>query len=238
MSNSNLKNNSDIQAWKDEVSSCSKLEKKYNNKEISDIGTDESLYHKDPDLYNILKQDCSIENHQNFNETTDLESDNSSQEPEKELATKKTQQKERVIFDTEKSGFYVNELSQYRDNRIKKSVFSFLKNANTLDKKTEKKLKSGNYPIDATLDLHGLNLDKAHTNLMNFLDSAIKMKLRCLLVVTGKGLHSDKNSITIKEEFPNWVYHFGIKSHIITYTKAHKKHGGDGAFYILLRRQK
>lgn len=241
MSNSDWQNNNDIEAWKEEISSCLKLEKKHTNKKINDPNTEKFPHKKDNDSYKtLIKNSQLVESYENSKESIDADYYDSNQEIE-EVDTStfnKPKQRERVVFDTEKNNFYNSELYQNQNGKSTKSLFSFLKNANTLDKKADKKLKRGEYPIDATLDLHGLSLEKAHENLLNFLNSAIKMKLRCLLVITGKGLHSDKNSITIKEEFPNWVYHFGIKEHIITYIKAHEKHGGSGAFYILLRRQK
>jgi DNA-nicking Smr family endonuclease len=107
-----------------------------------------------------------------------------------------------------------------------------------LDKNTDKKLKAGEYPIDLKLDLHGLNLEDAYFKLKDTINYAFEKGYRLILVITGKGLHSEENKITIKHSMKNWLSHSEFSSKIIKYVDANKKHGGKGAIYILLRRKR
>jgi len=104
-----------------------------------------------------------------------------------------------------------------------------------VDGSLAQKLKDGDYPIDATLDLHGKTQDEAFEVLRYFIGTAFSMSKRCILVITGKGV--DGRGI-LRQELPKWLSVSGIKEYILAFTKAKQKHGGDGAFYVLLRKNK
>jgi DNA-nicking Smr family endonuclease len=55
-----------------------------------------------------------------------------------------------------------------------------------------------------------------------------------MLVITGKG---DRNGYSIRSELMKWINIPEISSYIIYISEAHYKHGGDGAFYLILRRR-
>src|SRR5579872_4233390 len=55
-----------------------------------------------------------------------------------------------------------------------------------IDSNTAERFRKGHYPIDATLDLHGLTHDKAQAELYRFLGAQYERGSRCLLVITGK----------------------------------------------------
>ena len=107
-----------------------------------------------------------------------------------------------------------------------------------IDNSTIKKLKTGKYKIDKTIDFHGKTLDEAFDILIKEINIGYNKGLRCLLVITGKGLRSPENSKTIKNEISNWLNHHLIADKIITYTDAIQKDGGTGAIYILLKRNR
>jgi len=107
-----------------------------------------------------------------------------------------------------------------------------------IDYNSNKKLVQGEYPIDFTLDLHGYHLQDAYDALVEAIEFGHSGGMRCLLIITGKGLHSNGDGQTLREQVPVWLSNNRLSSKIIKYTNAHKKHGGEGALYVLLKRVK
>ncbi len=105
-----------------------------------------------------------------------------------------------------------------------------------IDKSTRQKMDRGEYQIDAELDLHGLTRDQAFRALESFIDVNYSMQKRMILVITGKGIKSKPSDVKLRDELPNWLNRDHIKNKIIRFTSAIQKHGGVGAFYILLKR--
>lgn len=105
-----------------------------------------------------------------------------------------------------------------------------------MDKKTGQRFKAGAMQIDARLDLHGYTLDKAFEVLKNFIHDQSRRNARCLLLITGKGGLLGRG--VLKAEMPVWMNSAEIRSLILSYTTAQPKDGGDGAFYILLKRNR
>lgn len=105
-----------------------------------------------------------------------------------------------------------------------------------IDKSLQKKFEGGELEIDGKIDLHGLTLAEAHRQFMSFISQKIKNGSRFLLVITGKGDGAGKG--VIRQNLPKWCDEYPLKAHILRIRPAKLKHGGDGASYILLRRQK
>lgn len=97
------------------------------------------------------------------------------------------------------------------------------------------KLKAGTYPLDATLDLHSRTQDEAFEALRYFISTAYSMEKRCVRVITGKGLQGEG---VLRAQFPVWLSAPGIEEYILAFNRAIQQHGGDGAFYVLLRKNK
>jgi DNA-nicking Smr family endonuclease len=89
-------------------------------------------------------------------------------------------------------------------------------------------------PIEATLDLHGLTLDKAYQELEFFIKKRSMYGNKVVLIITGKGRGSPKGHPTIKQQFKDWIDY--LKPFVVQAIPAHQRHGGEGAFYLLLRR--
>lgn len=123
------------------------------------------------------------------------------------------------------------------DKDIKFNNFSLKKGESLgIDRNTDKKLRLGKYPIDKTIDFHGLTLNQAFDSLLFNINDSYYKNLRCLLIITGKGKKSlDQNRNTIRFSFEKWMKHDNISSKVIKYVNAMPKDGGDGAFYILLK---
>lgn len=116
-----------------------------------------------------------------------------------------------------------------------------------LDKKLERALRSGDIAIDATLDLHGMTQTEAHEKLAHFIAQQIKRQQRILLIITGKGaikksVPGDTRSDTdgdrgiLRAKLRLWLEHLPQASRILRLLAAAPRHGGQGAFYVILRR--
>ena len=108
----------------------------------------------------------------------------------------------------------------------------------SLDRRTEQRLRQGKITIDETIDLHGMTQDSAHNLLNARLVRAHKQGKRLVLVITGKGLRSAEPGGVLKKAIGTWCEMPPLSSIILKRVKAQPRHGGGGAFYIYLRRQK
>ena len=111
---------------------------------------------------------------------------------------------------------------------------SLFYNSGGLQQSLIKKLKRGLIPIEARLDLHGMNREQANLTLGIFLDDAQQQGFRCINVIHGKGYRSSENIGILKSLVNHWLQqHPGI----IAFASAPPKDGGTGALNILLRRK-
>ena len=128
------------------------------------------------------------------------------------------------------------------DKVYKKSEFSLEK----LDIK--KGIKRGFFKIDKKIDFHGKNLIESEEIFINNILECYNLEKRCLLFVTGKGIFKSKNPDNIdqpklyygviRSEFVNWANSKKVSKHILSFEQASIEHGGDGAFYVYLRKKK
>lgn len=107
-----------------------------------------------------------------------------------------------------------------------------------IDKRTFERLKKGRLPIDDSFDFHGIGIYEAHYQLIQLIEKWQENGKRCVLIITGKGSRTPKDQKTIRDAFPDWLNDPAVRNKILAYTKAQPKHGGSGAFYLLLRRKK
>jgi DNA-nicking Smr family endonuclease len=113
-----------------------------------------------------------------------------------------------------------------------------------LDARTEQRLRSGKMPVEGTLDLHGYNQEEAHRLLERFILRAHAEGKRCLLVITGKGKGAaggawyDIPEGVLKQKVPIWLSVPPLQNVVLRSFSAHRTHGGDGALYVYLKRQR
>lgn len=105
-----------------------------------------------------------------------------------------------------------------------------------VDKRTATKLRRGLMPIEATIDLHGLNRDDARGRLTGFLSGHHAAGRRCVLVITGKGLKDDWSPGVIRSAVPGWLNEAPLRELVLSFATAQPKDGGSGAIYVLLKR--
>jgi DNA-nicking Smr family endonuclease len=95
-------------------------------------------------------------------------------------------------------------------------------------------LARGDQTPEAVLDLHGQTLAVAHQRLQQFISASVQAQHRLVLVITGKGKISDGGG-ALRRALPLWLHDASLSPFIIGFRAAHGKHGGDGAFYVVLR---
>lgn len=110
----------------------------------------------------------------------------------------------------------------------------------------EKKLKKGKILIDKKIDFHGLSIEEAKRRFINTIDACYYSNKRCILFITGKGIKNSDSETTnkklfygkIRENFKKWIYEKNVISRILNVVPAGFSHGGDGAFFVYLRKNK
>ncbi|WP_342662454.1 Smr/MutS family protein [Erythrobacter cryptus] len=114
--------------------------------------------------------------------------------------------------------------------------------ATGLDSHWERRLRDGRIVPDLTLDLHGYGLDAAHARVMDALDQARSMGARVVLVVAGRARPvdpADRLSArgAIRAVLLDWLAASRHAAAIAAVRRAHLRHGGEGALYLILKRQ-
>ena len=112
-----------------------------------------------------------------------------------------------------------------------------------LDTSWERKLAKAAIAPDFSLDLHGHNLEAAHARLDHGLTLAITQGARLVLVITGRARPvdaADRGSRrgAIRAKLLDWLAAGSHASRIAAVRPAHPKHGGAGALYVVLRRER
>jgi DNA-nicking Smr family endonuclease len=110
----------------------------------------------------------------------------------------------------------------------------------TFDREVARALAKGKRAPQASLDLHGMTLGAAERAVSRFLAEAAGQNLRLVLIVTGKGTRLEGGRMfggRIRAEFPVWLERSDNRAVVAGVRAAHPRHGGSGAFYVLLRRR-
>lgn len=105
----------------------------------------------------------------------------------------------------------------------------------SLDAPLRRKLARGRMPIESRIDLHGLTQAEAHGRLLAFLHQAFAHGRRNVLVVTGKG-SSPGSEGALRRAVPHWLATPPFRGIVQGHDSASRRHGGEGAIYVRLRR--
>ena len=110
----------------------------------------------------------------------------------------------------------------------------------SVDRKIERRLKSGKLDPERVIDLHGLDRKQAERTLRKFLHDCRSRKIRLVLVVTGKGRHVQgdwhlEEPGVLKRSVPVWLQQAPLSEMVQHFRPAHASHGGGGAYYVYLR---
>jgi DNA-nicking Smr family endonuclease len=111
-----------------------------------------------------------------------------------------------------------------------------------MDQKSFARMKRCKLRPEGKLDLHGMTLAAAHPAMIRFVMEAHAAGKRLVLVVTGKGKSGqDHGPIPVrqgvlKHQVPQWLAMPPVGAVVLQVTPAHISHGGEGAYYVYLRR--
>ena len=129
-------------------------------------------------------------------------------------------------------------------DKDKKDWHKFINSTEKLPNKDFKYQKNKNLKI-RSIDLHGYTLDGANKTIEDFINKAFSENINKLIVVTGKGLHSEnekdpyvsKDLGILKYSVPEFITNNkDLMSKINEITDAKIEDGGGGAFYIFLKK--
>ena len=97
-----------------------------------------------------------------------------------------------------------------------------------------RKLRRGQYALEAELDLHGCTVPQAREQLLRFINEARAFKKRCVRVIHGKGKRSDGKLPVLKGRVNVWLRQ---RDEVLAFCTATRRDGGAGALYVLLKRK-
>ena len=101
-----------------------------------------------------------------------------------------------------------------------------------LQRNVLKKLRQGKNPIEHALDLHGLSVEQARHELLEFLGECEVAEIRYAIIVHGKGFRS-KDKPVIKPMVNRWLR---AAVSVLAFHSAQPQDGGSGAVYVLLKK--
>ena len=131
-------------------------------------------------------------------------------------------------------------------DKDKKDWHQFINSTEKLPNKDFKFQKNKNLKV-RSIDLHGYTLDEANKTIENFINKAFSENINKLIIVTGKGLHSEnekdpyvsKDFGILKYSVPEFITNNASLMNMINeITDAKIEDGGGGAFYIFLKKNK
>lgn len=106
-----------------------------------------------------------------------------------------------------------------------------------------RRVQRGTLDIDGTIDLHGMRQSEAHAALSRFLHARVARGDRTVLVITGKGLRKTGRDAAVIVEtgvlrtmLPIWLSEPALAPLVAGWDVAAQAHGGEGAYYVRLRR--
>jgi DNA-nicking Smr family endonuclease len=109
------------------------------------------------------------------------------------------------------------------------------------DRRLKQRLTRGTEAIEARVDLHGKTQSEAYAALFSFLRKAQSDGARFVLVITGKGGNAREDGSergVLKRQVPQWLRLPEFRRYVLGFEDAHHRHGGAGALYLRIRRQR
>ena len=103
-----------------------------------------------------------------------------------------------------------------------------------LEARLHRRLTKG-HETAARIDLHGLTYEGARAALTAFILRSVDQGWRAALVITGKGSRGEG---VIRRHAPEWLAEPPLAAHVAGISSAHRRHGGEGALYVALKRKR
>jgi DNA-nicking Smr family endonuclease len=112
-----------------------------------------------------------------------------------------------------------------------------------MDARTYREMSRGRRAPEARIDLHGMTSAEAQAELIRFILNTHAAGMRLVLVITGKGKRTDDHGPIpvrmgiLRHQVPQWLSRPPLGPVVLQVAPAHLKHGGEGAYYVYLRRR-
>ncbi|HLA74979.1 MAG TPA: Smr/MutS family protein [Gammaproteobacteria bacterium] len=97
-----------------------------------------------------------------------------------------------------------------------------------------RKLRRGQFSINAQLDLHGMTVEEARGAVSQFLADCQAINARCVRIIHGKGYGSRHKQPVLKNKVNSWLQQ---RDDVLAFCSARPADGGTGAVYVLLKRR-
>jgi DNA-nicking Smr family endonuclease len=155
----------------------------------------------------------------------------------KELPPELPRLQAQVVNEEAEAFAQLNDLvSERGDFVVEETPLSVEGRAPGVDPRLLRALRRGDHPFTAELDLHGLTRDAARTAVDRFLSESRREGRRCVLLVHGRGLHSEDALPVLKAQLPGWLQQGRMGKLVLAFCTAKPEHGGMGALYVMLRK--
>ena len=102
----------------------------------------------------------------------------------------------------------------------------------SLPERTLRRLRAGEFSIEAELDLHGMTRAAARAQLRQFLVECARRRIGCVRIIHGKGRRSGPGGPVLKEAVQTWLTQW---DDVLGFASAGPRQGGNGAVVALLR---
>lgn len=96
-----------------------------------------------------------------------------------------------------------------------------------------RKLRLGQYPIEARLDLHRMTVEEARREVFGFVRDCVRYGLRSVIILHGKGERNPDGIAQLKSYLARWLPEL---DDVLAFHSAQKHHGGTGAVYVMVRK--
>lgn len=106
-----------------------------------------------------------------------------------------------------------------------------------MDRRTFGRLRRGKIAPEGRIDLHGMTQAEAHGALTGFILRSHNIGRRLVLVITGKGQGATPGGV-LRRQVPHWLALPPLRALVLNMAEAHPSHGGSGAIYVYLRRNR
>jgi DNA-nicking Smr family endonuclease len=104
---------------------------------------------------------------------------------------------------------------------------------NGVQSQVMRKLRRGQFRLEAELDLHRLTRNQAREAITGFLQRCRQQGWRCVRIIHGKGLGSHNKTPVLKTNVNHWLRQ---RDEVLAFCSARPADGGTGAVYVLLKR--
>jgi DNA-nicking Smr family endonuclease len=144
--------------------------------------------------------------------------------PESQKPKKKP---EKILVKKREASFYFEE--DHNASPVSQEDYLIFKQSSISDKLL-RKLKKGQYNVQAIIDLHGLTVSEAEIELSCFLTECAVQSIKVVLLIHGKG--KNPGTPVLKNKLNQWLRHY---KNVLAFCTALPRHGGKGAVYVLLK---